>query len=276
MVDLPADTWVKSADIQNQRAWLAAEKMETRSTGAWPKKNLLPCADARHQKNLHSFLSLPCTEFKIPATLPLQADIPISPGSLSKQVVDHTLSPNTTSSPFFLLSLSLISPSSLLILSSHLFAHLGSSSVSSVSLSAGTAFLARSGHPWSHSACVPRRHRSEKSSKKVASREIGGVQQQSRPSFSSPTSVVKHGRTRRGSRGAVRHVVVAYSTQGGGRRRGAEQGCALRCSSAPTHELLHGGRAWSHGSGGSAQRQWCSGMESCLQQQRQAPLPRPR
>jgi hypothetical protein len=84
---------------------------------------------------------------------------------------------STTSSPFFLLSLSHLSPSSLLILSSHLFAHLGSSSTSS---------------RW-----TPPSWRGQ-SVRGAASREIGGAQQQHRPSFSSPTSIGLRWHTHRG------------------------------------------------------------------------------
>jgi hypothetical protein len=80
------------------------------------------------------------------------------------------------SSPFFLLSLSLLSRSSLLILSSHLFACLGSSNVSSRQVS--PSWLGRAIHG-------------------AASREIGNAQQQHRPA-SSPTSVGLRGRTHRG------------------------------------------------------------------------------
>jgi hypothetical protein len=80
------------------------------------------------------------------------------------------------SSPFFLLSLSLLSRSSLLILSSHLFARLGSSNVSSRRVS--PSWLGRAIHG-------------------AASREIGNAQQQHRPA-SSPTSVGLRGCTHRG------------------------------------------------------------------------------
>jgi hypothetical protein len=146
-------------DTQNQSACRAVEKIEIRSMdAAHGQKYLLPCAGARHKKKLRSFLSLP--EFKISATLSLQTDVLISRGSLFEHHEFTIFSP---------LPLSLISPFPLLIISSHLFAHLGSSSASLASLSAGTAFLARLGRPWSRSTCVPRRHRSERLRKMVSS-----------------------------------------------------------------------------------------------------------
>jgi hypothetical protein len=99
--------------------------------------------------------SYPSRAWSLKSPTPLSKLASLSLQALSLSRLFSTLSRSTTSSPFFLLSPSLLSPSSLLILSSHLFARLGSNSTSSVSLSAGTAFLARSGRPLSRSTCVP-------------------------------------------------------------------------------------------------------------------------
>jgi hypothetical protein len=232
--------WVKSVDTQNRSVWRAAEKIETRSG----QKIILPCVGVRHfvrsyPSHARSSKFEPCSLSKL-TYLSLQA---LSLHTLFEHQIHHFFS---SPSLFFLLPHSLFSLLTYLLAWAEQHEHgepLG-----------GHCLLGKVGPSMERSACVPRCHRSERSLKETASREIGGVEQHRRPSFSSPTSAGKSGHTHRGSRGVALRVVVAYGTQGGGRRRGAERGCALRRGSALTHELLHGGRAWRHDSSRSAQR----------------------
>jgi hypothetical protein len=147
---------------------------------------------------------------------------------------------------FFLISLSLLSPSSLLILSSHLFARLG------------RAARARRASRWALPSWQGRAvHGALRLCPAMPlQREVveGDRVKGNWGCRTAPPALLLFSNQRRQEWAHTSRVARGGATRGGGRQRGAERGCALRRGSALTHELLHSGRAWRHDSSRSAQR----------------------